>query len=151
MYSDSFYEFGQRFKAKRKEEAQRTLEVMEHELRMAQRDFDLFNTCIIESAINPTPARIKQFLRGKIQESPIYGGNKNKGDIAKCLSAQFLSPPTWGDKYITTIYRPKGGKERALKFRYDNRYKILINETERIVLVFSKVTHINPLDDIPPF
>lgn len=130
--------FTSTFRRLRMEKAQVGVKLYAELLAEAQRDLELFSNCRIEEAKNPTAARIKAFLIGKVIESPMYKGDTDKDAICKMISSlAAIKTRTWQERSIKTVYKPKKGEAREISFRYNDRYKMLVNETDRIVLVFS--------------
>lgn len=150
---ESKIDFSQTFKRLRVEKAQVGVRLYTQLLSEAQRDLELFSNCRIEEAKNPTAARIKAFLIGKVIESPMYKGDTDKDSICKMLSSlAAIKTRTWQERSIKTIYKPKKGETREISFRYNDRYKMLVNETDRIVLVFSNYSVLTEDDtNLAPF
>lgn len=143
---------GKQFIYERLNDANKQVNTFRKLLELAERDLKIFQNCSVKES-RLTEAAIKTFMVGTVIESPIYGNRLDKDSIAKMIFAMASSKTrTMVEKKVKTIYRPRGGKHRETEFIYDDRWKVLINVSERILLVFPRVTIVISDDDcIAPF
>lgn len=146
-----FESMGRQFIYERLNDANKRVNVYRRLLESAERDLVVFQNCSVKES-RLTEAAIKSFMVGTVIESPIYGNRTDKDAIAKMIFAMASSQArTMQEKKVKTIYRPRGGKEREIEYVYDDRWKVLINVSERILLVFTRVTIVVDDDCIAPF
>lgn len=146
--------FAEDFKRKRYNEAESNVELYLQRLKDAQRDLELYQRCRIEVAKRPTASRLKTFIDGRITSSFLYEANPTKDEVARVLSMYLMGIRTYSGGVFTTTYKPKGGTQRDIYYRYDNYWKILTKQSERdtVVLIFRSVTPLSIAEDeVPPF